>query len=194
MNLPNKQTSWREWHVPLSSDDHTLKEIQLSSEHILANQTDIPLIVQLVENPKFVIPGITLFNGSVDLKTHDYIHAMLGRGLLPKDEAFVIGFTMGSTNRVTSTEEKLYTLAGKYLYPKFYKFEDDEIQVFKDAVRLGYISDCQPLDTIDYSLYLNSKISDIRALVGLEKNLLKAYYEIESKRYLGDVASQRLLK
>jgi len=192
--LPDDNTTWREWHVPVSYTEFSLGEILSSAEHMAAEQNDIPLMVQLIENPKFDIPGITLFNGSVGIDAHDCIHAILGRGMLPKDEAFIIGFTMGSTNRVSSTEEKLYTLAAKYLYPGPYKFKDDEIQVFKDAVRLGYISDCASLDVVDYNGYLDMNIEDARQALGVETSLLKAYYEIEARRYPDDIASQRLLK
>jgi hypothetical protein len=41
-------------------------------------------MIQLVENPRFNLPGIDLFHGAVDLATHDAIHILLGRGLLPK--------------------------------------------------------------------------------------------------------------
>ena len=192
--LPDNNTSWREWHVPVSYQAFSLGEILASAEHMAAGQDDVPLVVQLIENPKFDIPGITLFNGSVDIETHDCIHAVLGRGMLPKDEAFVIGFTMGSTNRVSSTEEKLYALAAKYLYPGPYKFNQDDIQVFKDALRLAYISDCESLDRVDYSQYLHMNIKDVRKALGVEVSLLKAYYEIETSRYSDDIASQRLLK
>jgi len=57
---------------------------------------------------------------------------------------------MGSTNKVTTLEENLYGLVSKYLYPKVYQFNDDEIRIFKDATKLGYISDCEPLDQVDY--------------------------------------------
>ncbi|MEJ2622549.1 MAG: hypothetical protein P8163_20555, partial [Candidatus Thiodiazotropha sp.] len=118
----NREISWRDWIVPLSEESKTLGQILEASSHLKAGQDDIPLIIQLVENPKFDIPGIDLFNGAVDLETHDCIHVLLGRGMLPKDEAFVIGFTMGSSNRVSSTEERLFSLASKYLYPGPYKF------------------------------------------------------------------------
>lgn len=191
--LPDESSTWREWVVPLSIENVTLKQILDSASHMMAEQEDIPLVVQLIENPKFDLPVIDLFNGAVDIETHDCIHALLGRGLLPKDEAFVIGFTMGSTNRVSSTEEKLYTLASKYLYPGPYKFSDDEIQIFKDAVRLGYISDCVSLDKVDYKRYLDWDIDDLRKELGIEKNLLKAYYEIELNRHSEDSATKRLL-
>lgn len=113
--------------------------------------------------------------------------------MLPKDEAFVIGFTMGSTNRVTATEEHLFALASKYFYPGPYKFTDDAIAVFKDAIRLGYISDCQPLSEIDYEQYMDLSLSDIRERIGLEVELLKAYYQIEKRRYPEDKASSRII-
>jgi len=185
--------SWRDWIVPIGEDSMTLRRILESSFHLRADQDDIPLIIQLVENPKFDIPGIDLFSGAVDLHTHDCIHAVLGRGMLPKDEAFVIGFTMGSTNRVTQTEEWLFTLASKYLYPGPYKFRDEEIAVFKDAVRLGFVSDCQPLSEVDYDRYMDLPLKEIRDRIGIEVDLLKAYYRIEKRRYPGDKASGRVI-
>jgi hypothetical protein len=184
---------WRDWIVPIEEDTLTLRQALDASAHLKASQEDIPLIIQLVENPKFDIPGIDLFNGAVDLQTHDCIHIMLGRGMLPKDEAFVIGFTMGSTNRVTQTEEWLFALASKFLYPGPYKFTDEDIAVFKDAVRLGYISDCKPLSEVDYGQFMDFPLKAAREEVSLEVPLLKAYYQIEGKRYPADKASKRLV-
>ncbi|MES9941899.1 MAG: hypothetical protein ABW104_03800 [Candidatus Thiodiazotropha sp. 6PLUC2] len=191
--VKNSEVSWRDWIVPLSEESKTLRQILKESSHLKAGQDDIPLIIQLVENPKFDIPGIDLFNGAVDLETHDCIHVLLGRGMLPKDEAFVIGFTMGSTNRVSSTEERLFSLAAKYLYPGPYKFNEEEIEVFKDATRLGFISDCQPLSAVNYDQYMDMPVAQIRERIGLEPDLLKAYYRIEKSRYPTDKASNRLI-
>jgi len=189
----NARLSYKEWHIPFSQDEMTLREAKQSLAALGAKQKDIPLLVQLVENPRYDIPGIEVFHGAVDVETHDSIHIILGRGLLPKDEAFVIGFTMGSTNKVTTLEEKLYTLVSKYLYPKVYQFKDEEIRIFKDAVRLGYISDCRALDKIDYDKYLDSTLRDIRRDIQLESDLILAYYAIEQKRYPKSKASHRLL-
>ena len=189
----NASVSYKDWHIPFSKGDLTLREARASLSALGARQEDIPLMVQLVENPRFDIPGIDIFHGAVDIQTHDCIHILLGRGLLPKDEAFVIGFTMGSTNKVTTLEENLYALASRYLYPKVYQFNDDEIRIFKDATKLGYISDCQPLDEIDYEKYLDWKLREIRQDINLENDLILAYYGIEKKRYPQSKASQRLL-
>ena len=185
--------SYKEWHIPFSNDQITLRDAKKSLAALGAKQKDIPLLVQLVENPRYDIPGIEIFHGAVDVETHDSIHIILGRGLLPKDEAFVIGFTMGSTNKVTTLEESLYTLVSKYLYPKVYQFNNEEIRIFKDATKLGYISDCRPLDKIDYDKYLDWPLRDIRHDIHLECDLILAYYAIEKKRYPRSKASQRLL-
>lgn len=191
--LPKLNCGWRNWHVPLAHDQFTLRETLSSAKGDKAEQVDIPLIVQLIENPKFDIPWINIFNGAVNLDDHDCIHVLLGRGFLPKDEAFVIGFTMGSTNRTTTLEQNLYALAAKYLYPGPYKFSDQDIEIFKDAVHLGYVSDCKPLNEVDYSKYMDNKIADIRTDLNIEIDLLAAYYRIEKRRYPDSVASQRLL-
>ena len=185
--------NYLDWHIPLANNDITLAQARQSLAQVSAQQNEIPFMVKLVENPKYKLPGVTLFHGAVDLHTHDNIHIILGRGLLPMDEAFVIGFTMGSTNRISSTEEQLFGFISKNLYPDIYKFGDDDIAVFKHAVRLAFISGCQPLDEVDYNSLMQSRLKDIRRQLGIETDLLQAYYALEKKRYPDSVASQRLL-
>lgn len=189
----NDTSSYRDWHLPIRRDHLTLRQAHDSLSRVGADQAEIPLLIQLVENPKYKIPGVTLFHGAVDLEQHDYIHILLGRGLLEMDEAFVIGFTMGSTNKVTTTEEKLFTLIAQYLYPKVYQFGKIEIEVFKNAVRLAYLSSCRALDQIDFTASLDQPLKKVREDIGLEAHLLLAYYEIEKQRYPDSIASQRLL-
>ncbi len=191
--LPLANINWADWHVPLAEDTYTLQEVISSATSVAATQDEVPLIIKLIENPNFSIPGVTLFNGAVDLHDHDCIHAILGRGLLPKDEAFTIGFTMGSTNRVTSSEIRLYAFAAKFLYPGPYKFDDDDIAVFKDAVHLGFVSDCLPLNKIDFKNFYHLSLGEVRQAISLEVDLLLAYYRIEKKRYRQSRESQRLI-
>ncbi|HIC17752.1 TPA: hypothetical protein EYO77_06535 [Candidatus Poribacteria bacterium] len=190
MDLKEKIESW---FIPLSNSDKTLSSAYQELQEFGLKQEEIPYIIQIVENPKFDLPGGDIFHGKTNIETHDYLHIILGRGILAKDEAFVIGFTMGSTNRVTSTEENLYSFFTKYLYPKAYRFTDEDLHVFKDAVKLGFISDCQTLSEVDYSRYLEQPLGEIREDLGIETNLLQAYYTIEKRRYPKSVESQRLL-
>ena len=171
------------WFVPLSATDLTLQQAHSQLDEFGLEQEDVPLIIQLVENPKYDLPGFDIFHGATNLDTHDYIHILLGRGVMIKDEAFVLGFTMGSSNRVTTTEERIFSFLTKYIYPKNYQFTDQDLDVFKDAVRLGFISDCQSLAKVDYKKYIEWPVQKIRDEIGLEVDLLKAYYAIETKRY-----------
>jgi hypothetical protein len=189
----NAQDASQNWFIPLSAGTRTLAEARLELQSIGLKQSQVPLMVQLVENPKYDLPGFDIFHGATSIETHDCIHIILGRGLLAKDEAFVIGFTMGSTDRVSTTEERLYAFFAKYLYPRDYRFGDDEIRVFKDAVKLGFVSDCQSLSKVDYSKYLDWPLARIRAALGIEEDLLRAYYAIEKRRYPSAPESQRLL-
>ncbi|MDH5324050.1 MAG: hypothetical protein OEZ68_13280 [Gammaproteobacteria bacterium] len=192
-SITNAKISYRDWHIPLFRDHITLGEAFASMQQLRAQQQEIPLMVQLVENPKYTMPGFTLFHGAVDLDQHDYIHIALGRGMLEKDEAFTIGFTMGTTKKVSTTEEKLYTFISQYFYPKVYQFGSDEVEVFKNAVRLGYISSCKPLDSFNFLPYLGSSLAELRHILHLEADLLLSYYKIEKKRYSKAADSARLL-
>ena len=180
------------WRIGLDRSGLSLREAFQQLRAIGLAQKDVPLMVQLVENPKFDLPGFDFFHGATDLCTHDLIHLLLGRGLLAKDEAFVIGFTMGSTDRVTHNEERLYGLISKHLYPKAYRFSDDDLRVFRDAVRLGYVSDCVPLHAADYTPLLDMNLEQARRALGIETDLLRAYYAIEKRRYPDSPESQRL--
>jgi hypothetical protein len=192
MEVPTT-SNWKDWHIPLSKSDVVLGEAYESLSALGARQEDVPLMVQLVENPKYDFPGFDIFHGAVNLRTHDLIHILLGRGLLTSDEAFTIGFTMGSTNKVSTTEEELFAFASQYLYPKVYKFGKDALHIFRDAAKLGFISDCEPLDEIDFDALMDKTLAEAREAIGLEADLLGAYYGIEQRRYTKSKASARLL-
>ena len=186
--------SVRDWIVPLSRGGVTLREADASLDAVRMAPEEVPFLVRLVENPKLDMPFMDVFHGATDLPTHDYLHIVLGRGLLAKDEAFVIGFTMGATDNVGRGEEFLYGIFAKHLYPKQYRFTDDDLRVFRDAVRLGFISDCDTrLCATDFNRYLDTPVEQVRAALGIETDLLRAYYAIEKRRYPTSHESQRLL-
>ncbi|HEX9463858.1 MAG TPA: hypothetical protein VGB82_14765 [Alphaproteobacteria bacterium] len=180
--------SYADWSVPLSRKDMTLREAAAELSCVGAAPDDIPLMVRLAENPRY-----NLFHGAVDLKTHDYIHCVLGRGLLAKDEAFVIGFTMGSTNRLSATEERLFTLVAERLYPGIYRFTREDVRVFRDAVRLAFLCESPPLNQVDYGAHLGRTLGEVRRRLRIDEPLLSAYYAIEKKRYPHAPESRRLL-
>lgn len=180
--------AYTDWHIPLSRGDMTLRQAAAELARVGAAPEDIPFMVRLAENPKY-----NLFNGAVDLKTHDCIHLILGRGLCAKDEAFVIGFTMGSTSRLSAPEESLFALVAQHLYPGIYRFTDEDVKVFRDGVRLAFVSEPEPLNRIDYAPLMERRLADIRHGLRIDEDLLRAYYAIERRRFPDAPESRRLL-
>ncbi len=190
-----KNRCWKEKYIPLSDSHINLGEAYDAMTSDGAEQGDIPFIVQLVENPKYQHWWNPFHGtGAVNLENHDYIHLLLGRGMLPKDEAFVIGFTMGSTNIMTTWRKNLFLRVSQFFYPKVYQFTEEERHVYLDAAKLGFISDCTPLHTVDMNKLRHMTIGEAREHLNLTENLLHGYYEIEAHRYPDCPSSQRILE
>jgi hypothetical protein len=187
----NKKNTPEEWHVPLFSSGKTwlktaLREMQPWKLH----QDEIPFIIKLIENPNYGIAR--WFGGAVDLTTHDCIHVLLGRGILIKDEAFVIGYTMGSSKKMSPLKEKLFLFISKYLYPEGYRFGEEEAIVFKMAVIAG--SKCHvDLGKVNFRWFAKWKLDHLRGKFGINKDFLKLCYILEKKKFLNSPESQRLI-
>ena len=176
------------WHHPLSKGSNNLKTVLDGMKEFKLAQEDVPLIIKLTENPKYFTSK--LFTGAVDLFSHDCIHVLLGRGLLPKDEAFVIGYTMGSGKKMSRWRRNLFLWICKYLYPEGYKFTEEERYIFYSGVMAG--SRCSTdLSKVQFDKLQNMKIDYIRKLLDIDKDLLKCYYCTE-KRLFDGKESQRL--
>ncbi len=61
------------WFIPLSTTELTLMEAHSQLDEYGLEQDDVPLIIQLVENPKFDLPGIDIFHGATNLETHTQV-------------------------------------------------------------------------------------------------------------------------
>jgi hypothetical protein len=178
------------WICPLSNGGRLLHAVMEEMDEWSLNQGDVPLIIKLIENPKY--KSSKLFTGAVSLFNHDCIHVVLGRGILPKDEAFVIGYTMGSSKKMKRWRRNLFMFAAKYLYPKEYSFGEEERFVFNVGVMMGSLCPSD-LSQISFNIFSSDKIDSIRKKLGVEKKLLKHYYEIEKKCFPNGLESQRLL-
>lgn len=187
------EEAWRRWCVPLSEEEMTLQEALDSLARVGARPEEVPLIVRLLENPGYRVPGTTLFHGAVDLFQHDAIHAVLGRGLLGRDEAFVIGFTMGSTRQVGGLERRLFCWIASHLYPWVYRFRPQDAWVFHGAVQLASASGCRRLDRVDFRAHLQQPLGSLRRWLGISSGVLQRFYRLEVARYPGTPESRRLL-
>jgi len=181
------------WIMPLNLGwDKTLESVLASMQDFKLTQNEVPLVIKLVENPNYKTSNI--FMGAVDLFTHDCLHALLGRGLLPKDEAFVIGYTMGSSKKMSRWRRNLFMLICRYFYPEGYRFGREEEYVFNEAVKLG--ADCPTdLSKVDFKSngYLNKTLYAIRTELKLDPEVLKNFYAAEKERFPTSAESQRLL-
>ena len=180
-----------DWHVPLSKGGITLNKGLRSMESFKLESEDVPLIIKLVENPKY---DVGLFAGNVSLHNHDCIHLLLGRGLRVKDEAFVIGYTMGSTKKMPRWRRNLYMFCAKYLFPQGYSFGEEERFVFNAGVLAG-VQCPTDLSKIEFDdrKHGNCRIATLSSELGINKDLLRNCYGFEKACFRDSEESQRLL-
>jgi len=100
---------------------------------------------------------------------------------------------MGSTDQVTTLKRQLFTFLASNFYPKEYRFSEADKLIYRKAVMLGDVSQCTPLSEVDYTKYLDRSIRQVREMLGVEEDLLRAYYQIEKKMFPKSRESQRLL-
>ena len=97
-------------------------------------QNQINWFVWLLENPK----SPSSLTGAIDLYNHDIIHILLDRGMLNRDEAMVIGFTMGNSETTSSWVRWLFEFCARYLYPESYRFNEHDLLEFESGFAYGY--------------------------------------------------------
>ena len=90
--------------------------------------------VWLLENPKSPVS----LTGAIDLYNHDIIHILLDRGMEVKDEALVIGFTMGNSTATSSWVRWLFEFCAKYIYPEGYRFDEHDLLEYERGFAYGY--------------------------------------------------------
>jgi len=177
------------WHIRLGRQI-VLGEAKDTMKSFALAQEDVPLIIRLTENPEYFTSR--LFTGAVDLFTHDCVHIILGRGLLTKDEAFVIGYTMGSARKMRRWRRNLFMWVCKHLYPEGYKFGEEERFVFYNGVMAGSKCDVD-LSEVVFNELLNYELAEIRHLLGVDGELLRCYYCTEKKLFKDSEESKRLV-
>ena len=185
--------SYKNWYIPYHKDDislYTAHQNLLSSSHTSGK---LPLIIRLMENPCYSLPFITLFHGAISLKYHDYVHILLGRGLLPKDEAFVIGFTMGATGQTGLIEQNLFAWISHYCYPSPFNFSVEDLQVYHSAVQLARTMSVKPLHNFCYEKVIPLPLKKIRLILGINTEQLLQYYQDEAQKFNYCVESRRLI-
>jgi hypothetical protein len=182
----------QDWHVPFHQDSMSL-QAALESVPPSSALMEMPLMLRLQRDPVLSFLGQLVFRAGLDKHQHDCIHILLGRGLLALDQAFVLGFTLGSSKKGSVPEHKLHGEVGRHFYKNASLFSESESVVFKDGIKLAYLSFSAPLDSFDFTPWHDQTLRQLREAIGLEPELIQAYFAVEKHRYPYELASQRLL-
>lgn len=183
----NKQPSRAqlEWSPGLSNGDESLRKVYGEMPRDAAD--GVPWVVRALENPSSPIA----LPGAVDLFAHDCIHVLLGRGLLPQDEAFVLGFTMGSARRLRGWHVALFKRCARLLYREPFRFSQVDADVFAFAVQAARQGGALPLADVDFRSLFEQPLRLVRAGLGLKVDALSSIYADERRRWPDAAASQR---
>ncbi|MBN8531234.1 MAG: hypothetical protein J0L97_05170 [Alphaproteobacteria bacterium] len=178
--------SWKDWAPGLDNDDFTMNEVLAGMP--ANNQEEIAFVVRLFENPCSPIA----FKGALSLARHDCVHALLGRGLLPQDEAFVIGYTMGTSKTISGFSVWLFKKVTRYIYQKPYNFSDKHLKVYDLGFEEG--KKCAVDRIYDYPLeeHKDMTLGELRSLFGIDKDALKQAYKREKFLIPDSKVSKRL--
>ncbi|MEI7781919.1 MAG: hypothetical protein WCJ18_08360 [Planctomycetota bacterium] len=177
---------WWEWFPGLDNDTRTLREVL--SDLPAAPATKIPWIVRVFENDK----GWLRLHGAVNLKNHDMIHVLLGRGLLDQDEAFVIGFTMGSTKAVSRLERWFFKFAVSNLYPEPYRISRRMLVAYDLGLEAGEEFGVKNLHLVLRDDMLDQPLGETRRELQIDTHRLRQFYARERIALPGTLASLRL--
>ena len=156
-------------------DNQTLKSVYQQAD--LDEQSDIPLIIRLFENPSspLALPG------KISLHDHDCLHILLGLGVSPQQEAFLIGFTMGNDDQTKSWHVKLFKFLSRFIYPLNYQFNLNELKIFDLGFEYGKQFKFRNLNLIEFKQFYDLTIKELREL-----------FEVDRNQYLGIINTNYL--
>lgn len=188
MKQTNIETDdWRSWTPGFDVSDMTLRAVLDTLPG--AGPDEIDQMVRLLENPAspYALPG------AASLKHHDCIHVLLGRGLLNQDEAFVIGFTMGTAKeRIEPEQVQLFRLAAQHLYKPPYRMSDTDLIAYDLGFAAGTLSPARRLYEVDFEALMDRSVGALRGELGIDPVLLKYAFAEEKRRLPDNMASARL--
>jgi len=165
---------WANWNPGLDNDHRTLGDVYGTLPTYEFNS--YPLIVLVFENPRSPVA----LKGRCSLLRHDLIHVLIGRGLFVQDEAFVIGYTMGTSKTIGGAEKELFKFAAHRLYPKKYRFKASDLIAYDIGFMAGQANKIEiferPLED-----ELNRPLGELRAELGIDKTFLRQCYAMEQR-------------
>ena len=163
--------SQSESNSPLYQDSSTLFDCLKNING--DEQSNIPWIVWSLENPDSIFP----LPGKINLYNHDCLHILLGRDFSLFDEAFVVGFTMGSDLKTNRFHLAAFKFLSSLFYPKQYKFNREHFKLFDIAFSYGRRLKVKNLNQFDFKAYENKTVSELRKYLGIELSEVKQCFD-----------------
>lgn len=179
-------TLWLAWYPGIRNDEKTVDEVILSMP--AAPDIAIPWIVKLFENPTSRLR----FRGAVDLEDHDVLHVLLGRGLQDQDEAFVLGFAMGTAKKIKRIEAYLFKMILARLYPEPYRIPTFLQPAFDLGVQCGTKTGAVNLYKQSLKDLRGLTLGEARRRAGIDMNIVREFYQLEQQQIPFTIASLRL--
>jgi hypothetical protein len=102
------------------------------------------------------------------------------------DEAFLIGFTMGNSQRINYCYKEAYKFISHHLYPKVYGLRRKELMIFDRGYQYGASIDQVSLDRVDFNDFLDTKILILR------KKFHIHHYGTRLSNYLKDIQVEQI--
>ncbi len=193
--FPESQTDtkkWGEWYPGLNNSELTLGDVLKTLPGV--SETDLPEAVYEFEDPN----SSKALVGAVPLDRHDVIHVLLGRGLLDQDEAFVLGFTMGTCQGGAPSEQISKMIEALTLkYPEPYRIPGQKSLAFKLGAECAEsMPACKNIFDIplEQNSFREMKIGELRKKLGIDLEILKSSYREEASQISDTIESARLAK
>ncbi|MGA7954008.1 MAG: hypothetical protein WCA07_10870 [Gloeobacterales cyanobacterium] len=131
----------------------------------------IPFLIWLLENPDSPLS----LPGNISLREHDYVHILLGRGQSGEDEAYVVGFTMGSDTQTNWIHLAIFKFFARYFYPQKYRMGAKELHVFDNGFSTARQMRITALNRFDFKAHQDQTIASLRQmLLSQQENLHNA--------------------
>jgi quaternary ammonium compound-resistance protein SugE len=139
----------------------------------------IPWYVRLVSDPR----GPLAAPGSLALLERRCIHILLGRGLTSRDQAFVAGFTAGTTRPGRRWRLRLFRFYMRHLCPRSARWSRAEDEIFAYGFEAGRRGATSPLHRAPFLGLMDRPLAEIREALGLDVDYLYLRYDLERVRW-----------
>ncbi len=181
-----KTDSWLAWYPGLDNDTTSIGEMLETLPKVPASS--IPWLIRFFENPD----SWFRFRGAIHLADHDVLHVLLGRGLQDQDEAFVLGFAMGTAKKISRFQYHVFKWVMVHLYPEPYRIPSFLLPAFDIGVRCGIQTGRKNLYREPLKDLKNLSVREAREHCGIDVSILRQGFRDEQEKILFTIASLRL--